>query len=110
MDMNEISARELRAMQGAWRAVRASWDLSDREVRDLLPQGGESISSPPHDTELRMRLMIEISYRLPSGIDDRGEWLRMPTERLGWLSPLDVMASDIRDLRVMRRMLEAGQL
>jgi hypothetical protein len=110
MEMDEIAANELKAMRGAWRAVRGSWDLSDREVRELLPEGGEEAQSPPRDTEQRMRLMIEISYRLPHGIEDHSEWLRTASPMLGWLSPLDVMSAGMAELRAFRRMAEGGHL
>lgn len=110
MDMEEMAAVELRAMKSAWRTVSSSWELTSREVSELLPEGGEQAASPPKDTELRMRLMIEISYRLPHGIEDHAEWLRTASPLLGWLSPLDVMSAGITELRAFRRMAEAGHL
>ena len=109
IDMKEAARVELATMTGAWRDLAARWDLVWRERRMLFPAGGEELAEPPGDTETRMRIMVEIGYRLP--FDTAGEirdWLREPTELWAWHSPLEVMAGRLSDLRRFRCFVEQG--
>lgn len=100
---------EQRAMQSAWRALEYDWSLSWPELRALLPDGGEERAQPPAGTERRMRILIEINYRLGFADDDdlRG-WLRRPSTAWGGYSPLEVMAGPVQELRRFRRLVEQG--
>ena len=105
------AAVELRAMISAWRALVVEWELTWCERRTLLPCGGDDLERPPADTETRMRLMIEINYRLR--FETGGalvEWLRQPSREWGWLAPLDLMGGPLPDLRRVRRLADEGLL
>ena len=108
MTNDDCAAIELRAMASAWRTLEKRWDLSSAERKALLPDGGEDADDPPRSTETRMRILIEIGYRigLPGG--DLHDWLRTPTPTLGWLAPLDVMSGGLGDLRWVRALIEQG--
>lgn len=110
MDMEEAARIEMRAMRSAWRTLCARWQLSDREIRELLPSGGFDEDAPPSDTERRMRLLIEISYRLPAGVDDIYDWLRTGTPAFAWHSPLEAMGLSVGSLRGVRLAVEEGRL
>ena len=100
---------ELAAMTGAWRGLDARWDLTWRERRMLFPRGGEDGAAPCADTETRMRVLIEIGYRLRFDDDgDEQEWLRRPIEMLGWHAPIEVMSGTLADLRRFRAFVEQG--
>jgi hypothetical protein len=109
MNGHEAAALELAAMRRAWRDLAVRWGLTLDERRALLPHGGEQLPSPPADTETRMRIMIEIGYRVrfetPAELDD---WLRTPLEMWKWNSPLDMMSGSISDLRRIRQFVEMG--
>lgn len=103
----DAAAVEVMAMRAAWRHLVIEWELSWSERRELLPLGGEERADLPHDTERRMRILIEIGHRLTA---DAGlcEWLRTPTEFWNWYSPLEVMSGSISDLRRFRLLVEQG--
>lgn len=105
------AAIELRALISAWRVLVIEWELTWSERRALLPAGGDELDRPPEDTERRMRLLVEIGYRLRV---DEGEdlvgWLRRPSRKWGWVAPLDVMGASLADLRRMRRLADEGML
>ena len=108
----EVSAAiELRTMISAWRALVIEWELTWSERQALLPEGGDELNNPPADTERRMRILVEIGYRLR--FDDGDElvvWLRQPSRKWGWLAPLDVMGASLPDLRRVRRLADEGVL
>jgi hypothetical protein len=104
---DDLAAIELRAVRSAWRALAKRWGLTARELADLLPAGGEDADSPPRDTETRMRILIEIGYRIGLREPDLRDWLRAPMIALGWLAPLDAMSGSLADLRGIRRLVEA---
>ena len=106
MNYEDFAAIELRSMRSAWRALERRWELSPKERRELLPEGGEQDASPPRDTEARMRIMIEIGYRI--GLHDTllYAWLRTPSPTLDWLTPIDVMSGSMANLRGLRRLVE----
>ncbi len=104
----DLAAIELRAMRSEWRALARRWDLTARESADLFPVGGEDAVSPPRDTETRMRILIEIGYRIGLKESDLRDWLRVPMITLGWLAPLDAMSRSLADLRCIRRLVEQG--
>lgn len=109
MEGTETARIELAAMTGAWRRLDARWDLAWRERRALFPKGGEDAGDPCGDTETRMRILIEIGYRLRFNCDeDEREWLRRPLEMLGWHSPMEVMSGALGDLRRFRAFVEQG--
>ncbi len=111
MNGEVFAAIELRAMISAWRTLVIEWELTWSERQALLPQGGDELENPPAGTETRMRLLIEIGYRLR--FDDGMalvEWLRTPSPDWGWLAPLDVMGASLPDLRRLRRLADAGLL
>lgn len=108
MTDEEIAASELRTMITAWRALERRWDLSPVERRRLLPAGGEDDAAPPGDTETRMRILIEVGYRIGLAECLLHDWLRQPTKTLRWLSPLDAMSGPLADLRGVRRLVELG--
>ena len=109
--LNETDAAvvELAAMMTAWRDLAVRWGLTWHERRALLPKGGDELASPPADTETRMRIMIEIGYRVrfdtPAELDD---WLRTPTQTWKWNSPLEVMSGPLADLRRFRQFVGTG--
>ena len=105
---DECAATELRVMGSAWRALDRRWDLSPVERRRLFPDGGEDDAAPPRDTETRMRILIEIGYRIGLAECLLHDWLRMPTPTLGWLSPLDAMSGPLADLRGVRDLVDRG--
>lgn len=105
---DDLAAIELRAMRSAWQALATRWGLTLRERTELLPAGGEDADSPPQDTEMRMRILIEIGYRIGLKEPDLRDWLRAPMITLGWLAPFDAMSGTIADLRGIRRLVEAG--
>ena len=105
----DVGRAELVAMAGAWRSLGARWDLTWMERRALFPRGDECAASPCSDTETRMRVLIEIGYRVRFDEDSQEqEWLRRPTEMLGWYSPLEVMSGTLADLRRFRAFVEQG--
>lgn len=108
MGNDELAVIELRTMRSAWRALSRRWDLTSRERTELLPAGGEENESPPTDTEARMRILIEIGYRVGLPDSTLQDWLRTPTETLGFLTPLDAMSGPMADLRGVRRLVEMG--
>lgn len=108
-DMQEDFAEtELRVMRSAWRSLSARWELTARERAALLPGGGEDAPSPPCDTETRMRILIEIGYRIGLPREVLHDWPRSPSPTLGWLTPLDVMSGALGELRGFRRLVERG--
>lgn len=107
LDVDEATV-ELRAMQAAWRGLRSHWQLSEREVEELLPDGCGEHGNPNSGTETRMRLLLEISYRLPHRTDAVSDWLRLATPQFGWLTPLEAMSSGLPELRQVRRIVEQG--
>ena len=108
-DMVDAAATELQAMRGAWRALRREWELSGTEVAFLLHGRDPEGSRLDAATETRLRILIEIGYRLERGVDDDlCDRLRTPTPAFGWLSPLDAMAGSLADLRGVRTVVEAG--
>lgn len=104
----DLAALELRLMQSAWRTLERRWDLEPVERRRLLPDGGEDEVQPPRGTETRMRILIEIGYRIGLAEDLLHDWLRTPSPTLEWLTPLDVMSASVADLRGVRRLVEMG--
>ena len=105
----DASAAELVAMRNAWRDLAVRWKLTWQERRALLPEEGEDGLALPIDTEARMRILIEIGYRLR--FEDDGEmcdWLRAPSRMWHWYSPIEVMSGEIGDLRQFRRRVEQG--
>lgn len=108
MTDDDLAATELRTMITAWRALDRRWDLSPVERRRLLPEGGEDGAAPPRDTETRMRILIEVGYRIGLAECLLHDWLRTPDVTLGWLSPLDAMSGPLADLRGVRRLVELG--
>ncbi len=108
MTTEDFAALELRTMQSAWRALERRWGLSPTERRALFPAGGDDLADPPADTEARMRIQIEIGYRIGMPEDMLRDWLRTASPVLGWLTPLDVMSGSRADLRGLRRIVEAG--
>lgn len=108
MKHEDLAAVELRTMRSAWRALAGRWDLDARERTRLLPEGGEGHENPPRDTETRMRILIEIGYRVGLREADLHDWLRTPSRTLHWLTPLDVMSGTMAQLREMRRMVDMG--
>lgn len=109
MDGVDLAAVELAAMSAGWRTLAGDWELSWRERRMLFPAGGEDLANPPADTEARMRILVEIGYRLR--FDTHGElydWLREPSELWAWHSPLEVMSGRLPDLRRFRSFVEQG--
>ncbi|NJR80064.1 hypothetical protein [Sphingomonas corticis] len=109
MDQGEAAAAELRMMRRAWNALRAQWRLDRREVLELL-RGAEGAGTLSAATETRMRLLVEIGYRLcaADGDDDLRDRLRRPTAAFGWLSPLEAMSGGTGELRAVRVALETG--
>ncbi|SEL80854.1 Protein of unknown function [Sphingomonas palmae] len=108
MKHDDLAALELRSMRSAWKALERRWDLSPSERRALLPAGGVDEESPPRDTEARMRILIEVGYRIGLAEMLLQDWLRTSTPTLGWLTPLDVMSGTMSELRAMRRLVEMG--
>lgn len=108
MKHEDLAAVELRTMLSAWRALATRWDLTWRERRELLPGGGEEDENPPRDTEARMRILVEVGYRLALPEAELHDWLRTATKALGWLSPLDVMSGSMGDLRSIRHLVNVG--
>lgn len=109
MDGKDAARVELAAMTGAWRSLAARWDLTWRELRALFPKGGEDGASPCADTETRMRVLVEIGYRVAfDEHDEEREWLRCPAEMLGWHAPIEVMSGTLGDLRRFRAFVEQG--
>lgn len=105
----EAARIELAAMAAAWRSLGARWQLTWKERRALFPKGGEDGADPCADTETRMRILIEIGYRLRFDDDgDEQEWLRRPMEMLGWHTPIEVMSGTLGDLRRFRAFVEQG--
>ncbi|GEM72845.1 MAG: hypothetical protein GY736_08875 [Sphingomonas sp.] len=105
----EASAIETMEMIKAWRELAVRWELTWHERVALLPCGGEDTFSPPQDTERRMRILIEVGYRLRFEDDATlCEWLRTPTEMWNWHSPLEVMSASLPDLRRFRAFVELG--
>lgn len=111
IDGEGFRTAELRAMISAWRALVVRWELTWSERRALLPEGGDDLPRPPADTETRMRILVEIGYRLRFD-EDHGfvEWLRQPTSDWGWIAPLDVMGGSLADLRRVRRLADEDLL
>ena len=108
-DMDTAAAAELRAMRGAWMALRNEWGLSGLEVARLLQGRDADAARLDAATETRLRILIEIGYRIPTGIDDDlHDRLRTGTPAFGWLSPLEAMSGSIGDLRGVRAVVEAG--
>lgn len=106
---SDVATVELMAMRTAWQDLSLRWELTWQERRALLPAGGEDAEQPPMDTERRMRILIEIGYRIRfDDDDDLQEWLRMPTELLNWYSPLEAMSGQLPDLRRFRQFVEMG--
>lgn len=96
-------------MTEAWRSLAARWDLTWKELRALFPKGGEDCLSPCADTETRMRVLLEIGYRIRFDDDsDEQDWLRRPVELLGWYAPVEVMSGTLADLRRFRAFVEQG--
>lgn len=108
MKNDECAADELRALQAAWRTLERRWNLCPVEARRLLPAAGEDREHPPLDTETRMRILIEIGYRVEFDVPLLRDWLRTSSATLRWLTPLDAMSGTIADLRGVRRLVEAG--
>lgn len=108
MTNEDIAATELRIMITAWEALERRWDLSPVERRGLLPAGGEDEAAPPRDTETRMRILIEVGYRI--GLADclLDDWLRTSSPTLGGLTPLEAMSGSLGELRGVRRLVEMG--
>lgn len=105
---DECAVTELRAMSSAWHALDRRWDLSPVERRHLLPAGGEDTSNPPRDTETRMRILVQIGYRIGLAECLLHDWLRTPSPTLGWLTPLDAMSGGLGDLRGVRALVDRG--
>lgn len=107
MSGEEAGCAELAAMTGAWRSLDERWGLVWNERRALFPKGVEDSAGPCVDTETRMRILIEIGRRLrfENQIDEQ-EWLRRPTEMLGWHTPIEVMSGALGDLRRFRAFVE----
>ena len=105
----EAARAELAAMTGAWRSLASRWDLTWKELRALFPKGGEDGLAPCADTETRMRVLVEIGYRVGfEGEEEEREWLRQPIEMLGWYAPIEVMSGTLGDLRRFRAFVEQG--
>ncbi len=109
LDGRDAGAIEAMAVIKAWRDLAIRWELSWHERVALLPRGGEDTASPPEDTEKRMRILVEIGYRLRFEDDEvMCEWLRAPAEMWNWHSPLEVMSASLPDLRRFRAFIEMG--
>lgn len=106
---SEVAVIELIAIKSAWRDLAIGWELTWQERKALLPEGGEDAPHPPPDTEHRMRILLEIGYRLRFENDAAmQEWLREPSECLNYYSPLEAMSGSLTELRRFRRFVEAG--
>jgi hypothetical protein len=108
MEHDGLAVIELRTMRSAWQALTRRWELTSDERSALLPSGGEEDASPSRDTETRMRILIEIGYRIELPCDLLHDWLRTATPTLDWLTPLDAMSGPMADLRGFRRLVEMG--
>lgn len=108
MTTEDFAALELRTMHQAWRALARRWDLTPRECAALFPAGGAEDARPPRDTETRMRILIEVGYRIGLPEEALHDWLRTPIRPLGWQTPLELMSGGLGDLRGFRRLVEAG--
>ena len=108
MEDTKAAAFELHTMRRAFRNLANRWGLSSRELAELLPAGGREDIDPPLDTETRMRILIEVNYRI--GMADEGleEWLRTSSRTLRGLSPLDAMSGSLGDLRGIRAIVDRG--
>ena len=103
----DAAAAELATMMNAWRDLAVEWELTWQERRDLLPAGGDETAAPAADTEKRMRILLEIGYRLRFGNGaELREWLRDPSEFWRWHTPLEVMSGGLELLRRFRRHVE----
>lgn len=106
---DNLEVTEQVAMAAAWKCLAIRWELTWQERTALLPSGGEDSGAPPEDTETRMRILVEIGYRLRMDDDaELCEWLRIPTELWGWYSPIEVMSGPMARLRLFRAYVEAG--
>lgn len=108
MVTDELAALELRSMRAAWRTLMRDWDVTPTERRALLPEGGEEDAAPPRDTETRMRLLVEVGYRVRLEGWTLYDWLRTPTPVLRWLTPLDAMSGTLAQLRGVRSLVDRG--
>lgn len=108
MTNEDLAALELRTMHKAWKSLDRRWNLSPTERLALFPAGGHDDERPPADTETRMRIQIEIGYRIGLPEDLLHDWLRDPNQTLAWLTPLDVMSGSLADLRGFRRLVDEG--
>lgn len=108
MKHDELAALELRSMHSAWSALERRWNLVPGERRALLPAGGVEDHAPPRDTETRMRILIEIGYRIGMPECMLDDWLRTASPTLGYLTPLEVMSGSLAELRGLRRLVEQG--
>ena len=105
------AAVELRAMASAWHAMAGGWDLTWGERQELFPKGGDDLPEPPADTERRMRILLEIGYRLRfDEADALVNWLRRPIPGLGYQSPIELMGGPLANLRLVRRLADEGLL
>lgn len=111
MTGKDAPTAELMAMTTAWKELSARWELTWRESWVLFPEGGEDAEFPPADTETRMRLLIEVGYRLnlgePISLQD---WLREPSAAFGGYTPLEAMSESLTGLRRARQLVELGLL
>ncbi len=105
----DAAGAELKAVQAAWKSLAIRWELTWSEKTELLPQGLEDTSSPPLDTEHRMRILVEIGYRLDFADDaELCDWLRCPSALSNFYTPLELMTGGIADLRRFRLLVEQG--
>jgi hypothetical protein len=108
MERTDFAALELHTLRKAWFALQRRWELTPRETQALLPAGGADDADPPGDTETRMRILIEVGYRIGLPGTEIHDWLRTASKTLGWLTPLDVMSAGLGDLRGLRSLVERG--
>ena len=90
---SDDEAVRITAMRSAWQALAIEWGLTGGDRRDLLPEGGEFADPMPDDTAARMRMLVEIGYRL-----------RFDTtaELRDWLRRAEAMPFELRDLGLVK--------
>jgi hypothetical protein len=94
-----------KAWNGFARALGVAW----LERRMVLLQGGEHAAVPPMDTDRRMRLLVEVGYRLGArSAAELYDWLRRLVPAFGWYSPLEVVSGPLEELVLYRTIVGDG--